>query len=169
MKQQQKTKQINALFYHQSSTSRLRDIFFKFDDNKDGRATKEQILQGFADMGIEVDDEIKEKINKLDTNNDGKVAYQDFVKSQLLTKGVLKQQTTIRRNLYLQTTILRVRLHVCNEGYFSVSWANVFIITLKELGLELMETCGKGDHLSILSFMIFFFIFYYLCLVLNYF
>lgn len=41
-------------------------------------------------MGIEVDDEIKEKINKLDTNNDGKVAYQDFVKSQLLTKGVLK-------------------------------------------------------------------------------
>lgn len=82
--------QINALFYHQSSTSRLRDIFFKFDDNKDGRATKEQILQGFADMGIEVDDEIKEKINKLDTNNDGKVAYQDFVKSQLLTKGVLK-------------------------------------------------------------------------------
>lgn len=30
-------------------------------------------------MGIEVDDEIKEKINKLDINNDGKVVYQDFV------------------------------------------------------------------------------------------
>lgn len=65
-------------------------MFFKFDDNKDGRATKEQILQGFEDMGIEVDDEIKEKINKLDTNNDGKVAYQDFVQNQLMTKGVLK-------------------------------------------------------------------------------
>lgn len=71
-------------------TSRLREMFFKFDDNKDGRATKEQILQGFEDMGIEVDDEIKEKINKLDTNNDGKVAYQDFVQNQLMTKGVLK-------------------------------------------------------------------------------
>lgn len=71
-------------------TSRLRNIFFKFDDNKDGRATKEQILQGFKDMGVEVDDEITEKVNKLDTNNDGKVAYQDFVQSQLLNKGVLK-------------------------------------------------------------------------------
>ncbi|XP_062603548.1 calmodulin-4-like [Saccostrea cucullata] len=70
-------------------TSRLRNIFFKFDDNKDGRATKEQILQGFTDMGVEVDDEIKDKVNKLDTNNDGKVAYQDFVQSQLVTKGVL--------------------------------------------------------------------------------
>lgn len=39
-----------------------------------------------------------------------------------------------------------------------MSWANVFIFTLKELGLEFMETCGKGDHLSILSFMIFFYI-----------
>nr|XP_022313655.1 calmodulin-4-like isoform X2 [Crassostrea virginica] len=71
-------------------TSRLRNIFFKFDDNKDGRATKEQILQGFKDMGVEVDDEIKAKVTKLDTNNDGKVAYQDFVQSQLLAKGVLK-------------------------------------------------------------------------------
>lgn len=80
---------INYRFFH-SSTSRLRNIFFKFDDNKDGRATKEQILQGFKDMGVEVDDEIKAKVTKLDTNNDGKVAYQDFVQSQLLAKGVLK-------------------------------------------------------------------------------
>lgn len=80
---------INYRFFH-SSTSRLRNIFFKFDDNKDGRATKEQILQGFKDMGVEVDDEIKAKVTKLDTNNDGKVAYQDFVQSQLLGKGVLK-------------------------------------------------------------------------------
>lgn len=73
-----------------------------------------------------------------------------------------KESSSSRRQLgeilYLQTTYLRVWLHVCNEGYFLVSWANVFIFTLKELGLEFMETCGKGDHLSILSFMIFFYI-----------
>ncbi|XP_048731251.1 calmodulin-4-like isoform X1 [Ostrea edulis] len=73
-----------------AGTSRLRNIFFKFDDNKDGRATREQILQGFADMGVEVDDEITAKVTELDTNNDGRVKYQDFVQSQLVTKGILK-------------------------------------------------------------------------------
>lgn len=41
-------------------------------------------------MGVEVDDEITAKVTELDTNNDGRVKYQDFVQSQLVTKGILK-------------------------------------------------------------------------------
>ncbi|XP_060082282.1 uncharacterized protein LOC132561600 [Ylistrum balloti] len=67
-------------------TSMMRDLFGRFDDNKDGKARRDQIEQGFRDMGIEVDAEMKRDIASMDENQDGNIAYEEFVHSQLKKK-----------------------------------------------------------------------------------
>ncbi|XP_021364235.1 calcium-dependent protein kinase 12-like isoform X1 [Mizuhopecten yessoensis] len=70
-------------------TSMMRNLFGRFDDNKDGKARRDQIEQGFRDMGVEVDDKMKKDIAKMDENHDGNVFYQDFVHTQLKNKGYI--------------------------------------------------------------------------------
>ncbi|KAK3087598.1 hypothetical protein FSP39_008100 [Pinctada imbricata] len=72
-----------------SQTNRWRSMFKKFDISGDGQADKKDILNGFREMGVEVDDEIKDKLNELDTNGDGKVLYQDFLRGQLEAKNII--------------------------------------------------------------------------------
>ncbi|KAJ8321929.1 hypothetical protein KUTeg_000400 [Tegillarca granosa] len=40
------------------------------------------ILRGFNEMGICVDDELKAKIDKMDTNKDGKIQYIEFLEAE---------------------------------------------------------------------------------------
>ncbi|XP_069106199.1 calmodulin-4-like isoform X1 [Argopecten irradians] len=68
-------------------TNGMRFLFQCFDDNKDGKARKDQIEEGFARMQIELDDEMKRDIANMDENHDGIIAYEEFVHSQLKKKN----------------------------------------------------------------------------------
>ncbi|KAK3088855.1 hypothetical protein FSP39_024653 [Pinctada imbricata] len=73
-----------------TKTTRIRDFFSRFDDNKDGRVPINSVFRGFETMGFEVDDELKEKILKMDTNGDGLISYSEFLHAQLLQKNILR-------------------------------------------------------------------------------
>lgn len=60
-------------------TQRFRQLFRLFDKNSDGWATKAEIIAGLEQVEIEIDDAIRETVEKMDAHDDGKVSYQEFL------------------------------------------------------------------------------------------
>ena len=67
----------------------MRQLFRKFDLSGDGKAYKNDIIEGFRKMKVEIDDEIRDKIDKLDISRDGKVEYRDFIRAHLEQRKII--------------------------------------------------------------------------------
>ncbi|XP_066267134.1 calmodulin-like protein 3 isoform X2 [Branchiostoma lanceolatum] len=53
------------------------EVFRKYDKDRTGFITKDEIRQGVSDMGAGV--EMEEMLMKCDTNGDGKINYEEFI------------------------------------------------------------------------------------------
>ena len=67
------------------STSSLRRLFRQFDKTGSGKITVGEFKRGFAEMGLKVTTkEVVELIDRLDTQGNGTIDYDEFVKAALL-------------------------------------------------------------------------------------
>ena len=76
----------------------IRDIFFKFDENQDGRLTKEEILKGFrkSKFCFCSAEELEKIMDLVDIDKNGYIEYQEFIlatfsKKKILTDDNLKR------------------------------------------------------------------------------
>lgn len=63
-------------------TGRFRQWFGYFDKNKDGTATKEEVLSGLEEVSIKVDKELQKTVEQMDANHDGRITYEEFLVTQ---------------------------------------------------------------------------------------
>ncbi|CAH1244826.1 TNNC2 [Branchiostoma lanceolatum] len=62
-------------------SSKMRDIFHTIDENGDGSLTPDELKSGLAAMGNHMDDRVIDSMIKAaDTDNDGRVNYEEFIK-----------------------------------------------------------------------------------------
>ena len=84
------TPKTNAQKRFQSDESELKHAFCIFDKNGDGYISRTELKQGLNNLGEEFsDDEIEYMIREADTDQDGEINYQEFVK--VMTKNDKKQ------------------------------------------------------------------------------
>jgi Ca2+-binding EF-hand superfamily protein len=60
----------------------LLKVFKKFDQDGNGLISADEILSTMKSIGIEIsDNDVKELIKEMDSNNDGKISYEEFLKA----------------------------------------------------------------------------------------
>ena len=69
-------------------------IFKKLDKNKDGILTKEELVQGYAEIyGQDLaEEEIIQIFDKMDMNKDGKIEYSEFIVAALDEKNLMSEK-----------------------------------------------------------------------------
>ncbi|XP_052764550.1 uncharacterized protein LOC128206244 [Mya arenaria] len=73
--------------YLQKRTMKYRQLFRLFDKNADGRASKQEIINGLESicieqLDIEVDDSTLKTIEQMGADKDGKITYEEFLTKQ---------------------------------------------------------------------------------------
>ncbi len=59
-------------------------MYEEFDQDHSGWASKEDVVNGLQNsLGIPVEGQLKEKIDAMDENGDGKIYYSNFLRMQL--------------------------------------------------------------------------------------
>jgi calcium-dependent protein kinase len=81
-------------FGHNEETNKLTNLFKGLDDNKDGRISKQELLNGFKEIGIETtDEEVAAIMSSIDHDGNGYIEYEEFLrfmnKENLLTDSNL--------------------------------------------------------------------------------
>lgn len=70
----------------------LRRLFIQIDLNGDGKITSDEFQQALKSYGLNyTEQEIRELMNKLDTNNNGFIDYTEFIAGCLKSKIYLKE------------------------------------------------------------------------------
>ncbi|XP_059154917.1 neurocalcin-delta-like [Physella acuta] len=64
-------------------TNCWRTLFGQFDTDGNASATKTEVLKGLEDIGLEVTSSLRQKVDEMDTNKDGKISYEEFLRAQL--------------------------------------------------------------------------------------
>ncbi|KAL8625089.1 hypothetical protein ACOMHN_030724 [Nucella lapillus] len=67
-----------------SKTNMWRRLFAQFDTDGSGWASRQDVVEGLENMGIEVNAAMRARIQAMDSDKDGRVYYGDFLKMQLL-------------------------------------------------------------------------------------
>lgn len=67
-----------------AKTSMWRRLFAQFDTDGSGWASRQEVVQGLEKMGIEVNEDMRGRIQAMDADKDDRVYYGDFLKMQLL-------------------------------------------------------------------------------------
>ncbi|KAI8777077.1 16 kDa calcium-binding protein [Biomphalaria glabrata] len=66
-----------------SQTSMWRKLFTCFDTDGNATASKAEVVKGLEKIGLDITPEMRTKIDQMDTNKDGKISYEEFLKAQL--------------------------------------------------------------------------------------
>lgn len=61
----------------------MKQIFDIFDHDQTGWASKKDVINGLGELGVPIEGELKENLEKLDANRDGKIWFPDFLRVQL--------------------------------------------------------------------------------------
>lgn len=70
----------------------FQDIFDQFDKDKDGQITERELANAMYSLGqMPTDDEVRQMIQEVDINNDGKIDLDEFI--TLMTKNSPDTQT----------------------------------------------------------------------------
>uniref|UniRef100_A0A0B6ZRE4 EF-hand domain-containing protein n=1 Tax=Arion vulgaris TaxID=1028688 RepID=A0A0B6ZRE4_9EUPU len=64
-------------------TDTWRKLFAEFDPDSNGYATKAEVINGLKHIGVEITPEIREKLEAMDANKDGRISYAEFLRLQL--------------------------------------------------------------------------------------
>lgn len=65
------------------STKMWRMLFAEFDTDGSGFASPDEVKMGLEKIGLTVGPVMEEKLQKMDSNKDGKINYSDFLRMQL--------------------------------------------------------------------------------------
>lgn len=79
---------------NESDVEVLKESFYKFDKNGDGRVSTEELLSGLKQLN---NDKLKEEdilnvMKQLDTNKNGFIDYTEFIAGCLQTQSMLKEK-----------------------------------------------------------------------------
>jgi calcium-dependent protein kinase len=75
----------------------LREAFKEFDENKDGRLTKDELIKGLSKVTSpnEAKTEVERIINLIDTDNNGFIEYEEFISASINKKLVLTEENLL--------------------------------------------------------------------------
>ena len=69
--------------FSEETLATLRQIFAKFDKDGDGKISKEELKQGFAESGESIsEEEIAAMLNEGDVDGDGQINFEEFLNLQ---------------------------------------------------------------------------------------
>jgi len=72
---------------------RMKENFFKMDQNGDGLLTLQELKEGCSNCGIGEHEDIKQIFANLDTDGSGSISYTEFLASMLDTRSVITEET----------------------------------------------------------------------------
>ena len=89
----------------------LKKAFEVMDANKDGVVTKDELKNLLKGLGEDVTDEVVDEMIKIaDSNNDGKIQFEEFVKAA--TDGNLWVAHTPWRRFWKHIKVLKVQIEM---------------------------------------------------------
>ncbi|XP_064597121.1 uncharacterized protein LOC135463670 [Liolophura sinensis] len=81
--QQEYFQAIKQLSVPTTQIRQMKQIFDIFDHDQTGWASKKDVINGLGELGVPIEGELKENLEKLDANKDGKIWFPDFLRVQL--------------------------------------------------------------------------------------
>ncbi|CAL1542204.1 unnamed protein product [Lymnaea stagnalis] len=66
-----------------AKTNCWRKLFANFDPDGNAFASKSEVIKGLQNIGLDITPEMRKIVDKMDTNKDGKISYEEFLKAQL--------------------------------------------------------------------------------------
>jgi Ca2+-binding EF-hand superfamily protein len=97
---------------HVLSQDNLRHAFYSFDDNKDGKLSKEELKKMLKTTNIEI---INDMIKHIDKNNDGYLSFQEFCD---LMKSILNKSSNLSNSFDIKKygTNIFIKTKTCNSN-----------------------------------------------------
>ena len=76
----------------------IRDLFCKFDENKDGRLTKQEILKGFKKVKFLFcsSEDLENIMELIDVDKNGYIEYQEFISATISKEKILTEENLTR-------------------------------------------------------------------------